>query len=133
LDQIKGDYLKAIKSLLPLHGKQEKRFLRDFELELNSLISGDPTTDVKKLVSEFGSPQEVVAEYLKDADGEELMKHLRFSRRIRIIAILVIAIAIAAASALITQRYMVYYENATTHFIDREVIKVEDGTSGGAL
>jgi hypothetical protein len=127
----KKEYIKTVRTLLPINGDKEKRFLIDFEISLNDFTENE-VNNTDTIIAEFGKATEVVADYIKECDSDYLMKQLRMIRLIRIIAIIAIVIITITSTILILQNYFEYKE-AEGYYIQREVIQVIDDetTTGG--
>lgn len=111
-------YYKEIKTLLPLKGEPEKRFLFELESSIKDYIRDNPEYKIKELYEEFGSPSDVVANYFDTIDTSRLVKRIRITKYIRITLVLVLIIALVFSvyrSILIYKDYMAGKEaNITT-------------------
>lgn len=76
-------YYKNIKLFLPIHGKLEKQLFKDIYIRLSELDNDDPDISYEELCTKLGSPQEIAADYLSNADSVYLSKRLRYSHYLR--------------------------------------------------
>lgn len=91
------DYMKKIRLLFPFLGKAEKRYLRYLRHSIDEYIdTNDPAFD--ELVEYFGTPREIVHEYIMNIDVDVLYRKLR-TRRILLYIFIVVLIATIVVSA----------------------------------
>lgn len=72
-------YMKKAKMLFPTLGKKEKDYLRGMEQNLMDYVQDHPEVSLDQLYKEFGSPKDVVVEYLNCVDIDDLIKKIRRS------------------------------------------------------
>lgn len=119
-----GHYFKAIKSLFPVYGKDEKNFLDQLKANMLSHVESNPDCDYVQLMSLFGEPNAIVAQYLSDADSQYLIKRIKSAKYIRRGIVAAVVIALIAASAVIGLEYKSYLELQDA-YVDREVTVIE--------
>lgn len=76
-------YYKNLKLFLPIHGELEKQLFKDIYIRLSELDNDNPNITYEELCTKLGSPQEIVADYLGNADSAYLSKRLRYSHYLR--------------------------------------------------
>ena len=86
-------YFKAIKSLFPVFGQNEKRFISDLKADIEEEISSSNPTDFAQIVSHFGEPKTIVANYFLNAETD-FSKRIKTIKLVRIVSISIIAIAL---------------------------------------
>ena len=77
MNKICKKYLSDIKTLFPLMGKEEKNFLKQFQRGVEDFCSETNPDSPKILYKEFGTPDEVLTTYIKDADTPYIIKKIR--------------------------------------------------------
>lgn len=80
-------YFKTIKKLLPIYGKNEKRFLNDFQQTVEEYIKINADYNMNDIIDNFQDPKCIVADYINTIDSDYLSKHLKKARLIRIVSI----------------------------------------------
>jgi hypothetical protein len=103
-------YLKQIKSLFPVYGKYEKRFLMDFEKSIQSYLESDAEMTAQNAISHFGSPADIMREYMENIDGDDLIKRVRVAQKIRVGVVAVVLIVAIVAATLSVMLYHQYEE-----------------------
>lgn len=71
-DKELNQYMKRIKLLLPLYRKQEKQFLTDFRFCIYDFTKTHPEHSFADITAHFGTPDEVVRDYLSSLDVDLL-------------------------------------------------------------
>jgi hypothetical protein len=100
-------YLKQIKSLFPVYGKYEKRFLMDFEKSIQGYLEGDAEMTVEKAISHFGSPGDIIQDYMENINIDDLIKRVHIARKIRMGIIAIVLIA----AIVFTSIFIMYYQH----------------------
>jgi hypothetical protein len=91
-------YLNEIKLLLPIHNRDKKAFLSRFEIDILDFVDSEATYNYDEIVSRFGEPKEVVANYLMDSDGASVVNRIKRARLIKFyVPIALVAVLIIAA------------------------------------
>jgi uncharacterized membrane protein len=118
-------YFKEIKSLFPTFGKNEKQFMTDFETEVadysDSLSQSDSPTYMQ-LISHFGEPKEIAADYLHNENSGELMKRVKTAKYVKICVVVIILIAVIAASVTVAFKYKSYLEGKEAYIAKEEIV-----------
>jgi hypothetical protein len=117
-------YLKQIKSLFPVYGKYEKRFLMDFEKSIQGYLESDSEMTIEKAISHFGSPADIIQDYMENIDSDDLIKRVHIAQKIRIG---VIAIVLIVAIATTTLSVMHYYQYKEAQKAIASVVEIEMG------
>lgn len=112
------DYMKKIRLLFPFLGKAEKRYLRYLRHSIDEYIdTNDPAFD--ELVEYFGTPREIVHEYIMNIDVDVLYRKLR-TRRILSIILVVFLIAIICITSFKLYCYWDIHNQAYNDLIKME-------------
>lgn len=89
-------YYNVLKKLFPRINYKEGRFLRDFKKSLSEYGMSHPNCSYEDLVENFGTPQDVVAEYLTMQDSDYILKCIQKKNYMKhIIVLIVITLLIA--------------------------------------
>ncbi|WP_394920618.1 DUF6120 family protein [uncultured Robinsoniella sp.] len=88
-------YTRNIRLLFPVYHKYEKRFFMDFQTNVQEYVDVHPECSMDNLIEEFGTPKDVICEYLSSMDSEYYLTHIKSSKNIKFgIFITTIAIVI---------------------------------------
>ena len=82
------DYIRQVKAIFPLYGRERKRFINDLKEAVESHIEDTKDGSYEDIVKHFGSPAEVVSDYIEGMDPEALYRKITFRRRITTIAVI---------------------------------------------
>jgi hypothetical protein len=118
-------YLKEIKTLIPIFGKDERLFFSELTTEVEDYVASNAPTGYEGIVSRFGRPNVVVSDYIDNADVEHIIKQIRTAKTIKIVLLIAIVAVIATLVAVTAIRYIGYLEGQE-HYLDREVIEIEE-------
>lgn len=97
-------YLRMIKSLFPIHGKDERNYIKKFKDNLESGYDESMTT-LEDLYNEFGTPEEVINSYYMNVDTEQIVKRIRISKCIKFLSIFLVLVICAYITM---QAYITY-------------------------
>ena len=82
-------YINKIKKLLFCSSKDRKKFLHDFNENIDDFLKDNPEASIDELQKAMGTPQEIAEEFLSNIDTKELRK------RTSIVRVLIIIGAVA--------------------------------------
>lgn len=85
-------YLKDIKLLLPIFGKEEKKYYQ--QLKKHIIKTFNNQTSYSEIVEKVGEPYEVVQAYYEEVGIKQFMFRLRLQKYIHYISIVIIATTI---------------------------------------
>lgn len=113
-------YLRQIRGWLPCAGSMKRKMLTEIRETLLEFLADHPDADEQTIISRFGTPQQIAASYVDEAETEELLRRLRIRRR-------VVSIACAAAVACVTiwAGAILFALHSDAHKLDNSVIYVE--------
>lgn len=111
-------YYKRIRATFPVYTATEKRFFHDLKESISEYVEAHPACTQWDISEKFGTPQEIITEYLESVDGDHLYKNLRTARWIRF-AIIFCCICVAAVSLL----YSLYTHQAYLDSKDAVITK----------
>ena len=117
-------FLKQVKNLLPILSKQEKRFLKDLENGISEYFSVHPNSTVEDIANEFGTPNDIVHDYIESIDLDYIIKRISTRRIIRRALICIVMLAFIVSSAFIGSIYSAYLHSLDS-VITQEVTVIE--------
>lgn len=116
------DYIRQVKAIFPLYGRERKRFINDLKEAVESHIEDTKDGSYEGIVKHFGSPAEVVSDYIEGMDPEALYRKITFRRRITTIAVIaLIAVLIGVVIDLLWD-YSAYRKDVESIVVERETI-----------
>jgi hypothetical protein len=118
-------YFKEIKSLFPVFGKREKRFLLDFKIDVENYRATASSYDYANIVSQFGEPNIIISNYLRDAEPRYLLRQMRLGKYVRRGVAIVVILALIASSAVVALKSKSYLE-AKASYIAREIVIIDE-------
>lgn len=103
-------FQKTVRSLFPVYGPYERRFFNDLKNNISEYT--EHRTDVKfsDLEDEFGSPTNIISDYLSSVDTNYLSKQLSYTNYIRYTCICMIIIFFIALIIWNISNYKAYLD-----------------------
>ena len=89
---------KKVRTLFPIHNKKKRQFLKKLSCAMEEYASENPDLTFDQLKEHFGTPQEIVHEYLSEMPEEELRRCLSIKKYVRICLGAILIVFIIAAS-----------------------------------
>ena len=97
MNDVKKQYFREIKRLLPCNAKEKKRCIMDLERDVDDFLENCPSATLEVLYVAIGTPQLISESFLERIDPEQLSHKMSAKRKI---AIGVIAVVAALAIAI---------------------------------
>ena len=125
-------YYKDIKKLIPIHGKREKSFLKELQVQINEYEEDNVECTYQQLSKEFGTPIDVMKSYYDTIDSPYILKRLKLKRNVMITCVAVILCSLMLTLWKIHiynvehERFMnetFYWEEGPIKIIERKVIE----------
>lgn len=91
-------YLQQIRILIPIRSPGVKKFLRDFRSSLEEYTEEHPDWTMEDITQRFGSPVDIVHDYISAIDPEDILRRLVKFRIIRNAIIIIVIAALAGIS-----------------------------------
>ena len=119
-------YIRRCKQLFPIYGKYERQFLKRLQQQANEFIAQNPNITYEELVTQFGSPKDIVVGYYDTIDDDYLLKKLNLVKTIRrffFTIVLVVVLFIGYRSYILykvwleAQEPVILYEESTIEYI----------------
>lgn len=125
-------YLRAIRGWLPCAGKMKKQMLGEIKATVEGFLEENPEADYKALVARFGTPQQIAATYVDEAETGELLRLLKVRRRLVSIigataAVMVLVWAAYVTVELVSDAYKVKSFSVETEIVEGKWIANEKG------
>lgn len=74
------NYIKMIKRGFPLHGKYERKYLRNLKVHLEEFLDEAPDASMDDIIVEFGTPASVISNYFSSVDDHYLTSKLKIKK-----------------------------------------------------
>ena len=119
-------YIHRCKQLFPVYGKYERLFLKRLQQQATDFIAQNPNLTYEELVTQFGSPKDIVVGYYDTIDDDYLLKKLNLVKTIRrafLAIVLIIVLFVGYRSYVIYQlrleakKETIIYEDDTIEYI----------------
>ena len=96
MNDIKKQYFREIKRLLPCNAKEKNRCIMDLERDVDDFLENCPSATLEALCAAIGTPQSIAESFLERIDPEQLSHKMSAKRKIAIgVVAIVTALAIA--------------------------------------
>lgn len=92
MNDVKKQYFREIKRLLPCNAKAKKRCIMELKSDVEDFLGYCPDATFDALCSAIGSPQAVAKSFLEDTDPEQISHKVSAKRKIIIGVVAVIAV-----------------------------------------
>lgn len=105
-------YMKELSKYFLFIRKPERKFFRRLRKQMEEYAEDLPDSDYHAFVKQFGTPQEVAANYYRNVNGDILIKHLKIRRCLfgLIFFILFLVLSISVYSRILLQKSIEYGE-----------------------
>lgn len=99
------EYFKQIRLLFPILGKEERKFLSDFEDTAIEYVESHPGCSLDDIKERFGEPEDVVHDYITMLDQFQLCKRINLRNLIKraILFILLLVIVLVSYRMIVIQ------------------------------
>lgn len=104
-------YLKEVRRLLPIEGKQRKLLMAPLVESINSYSAEHTLPRYAELLDRFGTPEEVASSCVENEDAEALVHSLQKYRHVRAIviaAVICIVLIVSSVSAYVAYKIKLY-------------------------
>lgn len=100
-------YLKDVKLLLPIFGKEEKDYYKQLEQDLHKQFSNS-SVSYDEIIEEIGEPYDVVSAYVDEIDSSDLIHKMRMQNFIKkIVAIITTIIVVSIVCISLWKMYSI--------------------------
>ena len=125
MDNICKAYVSQIKAILPVWGKKEKTFVKKLHNDLCDYCEDSSVTAIDELYKGFGTPQEIVFEYISLMEPDAISKRINTAKYIRMFVIGLLALITIATSALCITLYSEYRTFEDCETTETEIVITE--------
>jgi hypothetical protein len=112
-------YLRNLKRLMPVYGKNQRIYLHTINESLNDYCNSNPNPSYEELEDNFGTPVEIIGDYLREQETQTLIKQVNQRNFFRLIIGIVLLAALICCSA-----FWVNYYRAYLHSIQTEPVYI---------
>lgn len=120
MNKLSRKYIRKIKALFPLMGKNERKYIKALKVNVNDFLADMPDSTMEDLYKEFGSPKDIINSYYSTIDTDNIIKRIRISKYVKILIILLAMCLLI----LTTLRFYIRYE-AHQVFMKEQIYSVE--------
>lgn len=116
-------YLSDIKSLFPIMGKPEKKYLTKLSHSIDDFCLEENVTTLDDIYKDFGHPGEIVNTYLTSVDTSDIIKRIRYAKWLKrgIIAVLIISLIGVSIYGITTYKAYKILEQEQIYFDETEI------------
>lgn len=108
MDNIRKVYVSQVKAILPVWGRCEKRFVKKLHNDLADYCEDNSVSVIDELYKGFGTPQEIVFEYISLMKPQEISKRINTARYIKTLVVSLFSIALILTALLGLNAYARY-------------------------
>lgn len=98
MDKLCKAYVSQIKAILPIWGKKEKAFVKKLHDNLCDYCEDKNVTVIDELYKSYGTPQEIVFEYISLMEPEVISKRINTAKFFRVLVVGLLTLALVATS-----------------------------------
>jgi len=120
MDKLCKAYVSQVKAILPIWGKKEKAFVNKLHDNLCDYCEDNNVTAIDELYKGYGTPQEIVFEYISLMEPNEISKRINTAKYIKFLAISLITLALVATSI-----FALYIYSEYQSFKNEELVTIE--------
>lgn len=118
------EYLKEIRLLLPVYGKEERKFIKDLKESITEYIELNPDCTWEDVICHFECPKDSVYNYITSLDQSQLCKSISLRKTITK-AVIIITIVVVVVLCARTYFYYDLYQQAQDAIANRETTIIE--------
>jgi hypothetical protein len=121
MNKICKEYIKEIKAMFPVKGKQERNYIKNLSKDIESYCEEVNVSTKEELYENYGNPIDVVAEYFSATGVSCVIKKLRISKYIKALIAIIIAIILVLSTI-----YAVFKWQTQQMALREEMVGVEE-------
>jgi len=121
MDNICKAYVSQVKAILPVWGKKEKTFVKKLHNDLCDYCEDNSVIAIDELYKGFGTPQEIVFEYISLMEPDAISKRINIAKYIKILIASLITISFLA-----TAIWSIYIYHLYDIAQRQEIVAIED-------
>ena len=118
-------YIRNCKQLFPVYGKYERKFLKQLKEQVIKYVSEFPHLTYDELVTQFGSPKDIVLAYYDSIDDDYLLKKSNLAKNVKRFLVILLTIFLIF---IVYRSCMIYYayQKIQNNFILNEVSTIKN-------
>lgn len=101
-------YIRNAKALFPVMGKEERKYFKSLELNLQDYCEETSWSSLEELYKNFGTPAEIVNSYFTSVNMDYVLKQIRRTKVIKTILITFVVAALVTMTTCCTILYSAY-------------------------
>ena len=94
MSKISKEYIKEVKAMFPVKGKQERKYIKELSKDIEDYCEESNSTTKEELYENYGNPIDVVGEYLSATDFSGVIKRLKTGKYIKLLIAVIIAVVL---------------------------------------
>jgi len=124
MNNISKQYMKQVKTLFPVMGKQEKNYMEGLSRQVEDICDENEIDSLERLYQVFDKPEDIVHEYFSRMDTDEVVQRIRKTRLFKVMVTWVVIAALAASTyyatstALYYKAYQETMDNINGYWVD---------------
>ena len=79
MNKLCQQYISNVKSLFPIMGKAEKKYVHSLATDVNDYCSEESIETIDELYENYGAPSDIVNNYFSASDTTEIIKRIKIS------------------------------------------------------
>lgn len=92
LNKLCKKYISSVKSLFPILGREERKYIKNLKSEIENFIEDNEITAMEELFQKYGSPNEIISNYYSEMSLDNMLKKINKKRLLKIIVTVFIII-----------------------------------------
>lgn len=128
-DRERKKYISEIQKLLVCSAKERRKFIRDFNSNIDDFVSDNPDASIDELEKAMGTPQEIADGFMANVSPKYIKKRTSIARIFLIAVIFVVIFIVVFFSTLWIDAYINNRAQGETFIIDYGVIYKEEATT----
>lgn len=123
MNNICKQYIKQVKTLFPIMGKNEKTYIQNLASSLEDFCEEESIHSLNELYSQFGDPADTLNKYFSSLDTTDIIKRISISKWVKRIAlyILILITCAGVAFGIYQYRALQIYEKEAAAFTETTI------------
>lgn len=124
-DRTIKQYIKDVQKEFKNYHTKDARFISDLRNAVIAFVDQTPSLEYQQLITQFGEPETLVADYLAEEAPETRKKKSHYSRNIKMVCGVILLLAIVCVGVFFYTLDQMKKEERES-YINREVIILEE-------
>lgn len=122
-------YIREIQKLLVCSAKERRKFIRDFNSNIDDFVSDNPDASIDELEKAMGTPQEIADGFMANVSPKYIKKRISIARIFLGAVVFVLIITVFFFTIYGIDAYITNRTHGETFIIDYGVIYEEEATT----